>query len=81
MDRRSGVLTVPIFHVSSVSGLGLALMHSFLRALPTGAALSSFISLALEEKSYNHALSRTVVQELQRLRLHWHKASFLVVLL
>lgn len=31
-----GTLTLPIFHVSSVSGMGLALLHAFLRALPTG---------------------------------------------
>jgi GTPase len=36
VERGGGTLTVPIFHVSSVSGMGLALLHAFLRALPTG---------------------------------------------
>jgi hypothetical protein len=36
VDDGGGTLTVPIFHVSSVSGTGLALLHAFLRALPTG---------------------------------------------
>ena len=32
-----GTLMVPVFHISSVSGAGLALMHDFLRTLPAGA--------------------------------------------
>ena len=36
VDDGGGTLTVPIFHVSSASGTGLALLHAFLRALPTG---------------------------------------------
>lgn len=43
--EQGGVLTVPIFHVSSVSGLGLALMHSFLRALPTGSSSATAFCL------------------------------------
>ena len=36
VDDGGGTLAVPIFHVSSVNGTGLALLHAFLRALPTG---------------------------------------------
>ncbi len=39
VDAGGGALTVPIFHVSSVTGAGLALVHSFLRALPSGKIL------------------------------------------